>query len=496
MLRASHVVVYLHVCRMLRNPYTDRSEDANVHQILNNIQKAIFATSVVTALASCVAETSENNGAAADVPAAVGFDYSQAASTRKQLAVDTFAQADENPLSSEGKWHGGYSGTANFRVVDHGIRTTSTADDAVMSYVGIDTPDDQYIRVRLKTLNNSGTTSFPGVLLRMSGGSLNGYDCRVAGPSASRIGKWVGGSFTKLTWQTQTDWETGDVVQCEVDGTSIRMYRIRGGTMTLAASVSDSAITSGNAGLIIFAGNSAADVVLDDVAIGSLGSSAATPPPATAARQACLLPLGDSITQTNSTHLGYRYRLWEKLKANGIHFNFVGSMDTNHNGAPTYPDPAFDRDHEGHWGWRADQLRAQLPNWLTTYTPGVVLLHAGSNDIFQGKSNASTITDLEDIIDTLRQKNSHVAILVAQLIPSSEASRTPFIEFNHLVSALVARKTTDESPVSVVDQYSGFDPAVDTFDGTHPDASGEQKMADRWYAALQPVIAAGLAPCP
>lgn len=36
----------------------------------------------------------------------------------------------------------------------------------------------------------------------------------------------------------------------------------------------------------------------------------------------------------------------------------------------------------------------------------------------------------------------------------------------------------------MVDQWTGFDTTVDTFDGVHPNDSGYRKMADRWYPAL------------
>ena len=45
-----------------------------------------------------------------------------------------------------------------------------------------------------------------------------------------------------------------------------------------------------------------------------------------------------------------------------------------------------------------------------------------------------------------------------------------------------------QSPILVVDQFTGFDPAVDTTDGVHPDDSGFQKMSDRWYPALIPFL--------
>src|SRR5688500_13073151 len=85
-----------------------------------------------------------------------------------------------------------------------------------------------------------------------------------------------------------------------------------------------------------------------------------------------IMPLGNSVTQGDPSHFTYRYILWQKLNTAGCSFNYVGSQNTNSGGTPTYPNMSFDRDHEGHWGWRADELLAGLPGWLAGYTPDIV----------------------------------------------------------------------------------------------------------------------------
>ena len=55
-------------------------------------------------------------------------------------------------------------------------------------------------------------------------------------------------------------------------------------------------------------------------------------------------------------------------------------------------------------------------------------------------------------------------------------------------SQLVADKDWPESPLTLVDQYSGFDPSTMTYDGTHPNAVGDARMADRWFEKLTPVL--------
>jgi hypothetical protein len=79
------------------------------------------------------------------------------------------------------------------------------------------------------------------------------------------------------------------------------------------------------------------------------------------------------------------------LTAAGHEFDFVGSTNEHFAGTPVYPNDDFDRDHEGHWGWRVDQILADLPGWLGSYTPDVALVHLGTNDAFQSQPTNGTI---------------------------------------------------------------------------------------------------------
>jgi len=196
-----------------------------------------------------------------------------------------------------------------------------------------------------------------------------------------------------------------------------------------------------------------------------------------------IMPLGDSITQGSGEHNSYRRALWQLLQAGSYNVDFVGSLNTNYFAPP--PDPDFDLDHEGHWGWRTDEVLAQLPTWAAAADPDIVLVHLGTNDLFQGQTVASTITELGQVIDVLRTANASVTILLAQVIPSTMADVS---SLNAEIANLAAAKTSAQSPVLLVDQYTGFNTATDTYDGTHPNDDGETKIANRWYAALQPLL--------
>ncbi|SHG77987.1 RHS repeat-associated core domain-containing protein [Chryseolinea serpens] len=203
-----------------------------------------------------------------------------------------------------------------------------------------------------------------------------------------------------------------------------------------------------------------------------------------------IIPIGNSITQGNSTNFSYRYELWKKLVDDDINFDFIGSQSTNNISNPdfpTYKGKTFDTDNEGHWGWRADEIAAGLPAWLSGKKPDIALVHAGTNDMYQGQSVASTGDDLRAIISTLRTANPNVRILLAQIIPMNIPGVNANITLlNDLIKQISVEKNTQVSPIYLVDQNTGFDLNLDlnAVDLIHPTPSGEKKMADQWYKGL------------
>src|SRR5690349_12885605 len=66
-----------------------------------------------------------------------------------------------------------------------------------------------------------------------------------------------------------------------------------------------------------------------------------------------VMPLGDSITDGFNVPGGYRVGLWQRLVSGGFSVDFVG---TGFNG----PASLGDHDHEGHSGFRIDQIDASI----------------------------------------------------------------------------------------------------------------------------------------
>lgn len=217
-----------------------------------------------------------------------------------------------------------------------------------------------------------------------------------------------------------------------------------------------------------------------------------------------IVALGDSITHADNGRNSYRRDLWNLLVEAGYPVDFVGTQNTTQGRQP-FPDSNFDPDHEARWGWRTDEIlngrpsvpdSGKLSDWLTQYTPDVALVHLGSNDAFQGNSAKSTIEELRQVIQILRADNPNVTIFLAQIIsvvnrvsPVRDQTRNERVmELNALIPALVESEDSAESPVILVDQFTGFDAVADNYDGVHPNLEGEAKMAARWFEALDPYL--------
>lgn len=217
-----------------------------------------------------------------------------------------------------------------------------------------------------------------------------------------------------------------------------------------------------------------------------------------------ILTLGDSITQAEANRASYRYPLWKKLVDADIDFDLVGSMtkqlDTYNPGPPPQPDYKglkFDRDHEGHFAWRVGEIingrahdngsgKGKLADWLKTYDIDIALIHLGTNDAFQRLPHKVTKQNLQTIVNLLRQDNPRVVIMLAQLIPAAQSpgDDEAVIALNNVIPEFASSMNTKESPVIVVDHFSGFDLKKDTYDNVHPTASGEEKMGQAWFDAI------------
>jgi acyl-CoA thioesterase-1 len=224
-----------------------------------------------------------------------------------------------------------------------------------------------------------------------------------------------------------------------------------------------------------------------------------------------IMPFGDSITTSVGDHYNsfspqasYRYWLDHALHNALIDFEFMGTQTLNYGGDPKYSD--FDHHHEGHSGYQVSNflnpndtnyidklLNAKRAGTDEDNIPDMVLIHMGTNDVLQNPASyiPTAITNLGLLIDHFRAKNPNVIVLLAQIIPCQGNSRCSNIPaFNQQIPGLALQKNTLASPVASVDLYTGFNATAgfDTYDGVHPNESGEKKMSAKLLEAIQAMI--------
>ena len=225
-------------------------------------------------------------------------------------------------------------------------------------------------------------------------------------------------------------------------------------------------------------------------------ASSATAPPlaASAAAPVRVMPLGDSITGSPGC---WRALLWNRLQAGGYTaVDFVGTLGPQGCGQP------YDGDNEGHGGALVTNVANQnlLPGWLSATRPDVVLMHFGTNDVWSNIAPATILAAYGRLVDQMRASNPAMRVLVAKIIPMAPSSCPDcgqrVVALNSAIDGWAVGKTTAQSPILVVDQWTGFSTATDTYDGVHPNAAGDRKISDRWYPALTAALGGVPTPTP
>ncbi|MFQ5651655.1 MAG: tandem-95 repeat protein, partial [bacterium] len=202
-----------------------------------------------------------------------------------------------------------------------------------------------------------------------------------------------------------------------------------------------------------------------------------------------VMPLGNSLTRgvTGSTdNAGYRNDLAELLDGAGISYDFVGSLQ---NGT------GFDNDHEGHSGFWADEVLADIDVWMRQNPPDMILFHIGTNDISSEQSNTSTIDEIGQNLDVIRNFDADIITLLAGIIPrkgSKDATTTALVE---RIKDLVTQRQAAGENVFYAGMNEAFKANPDwkneyfpASDNVHPNDIGYAVMAGVWSDAITTVL--------
>ena len=203
-----------------------------------------------------------------------------------------------------------------------------------------------------------------------------------------------------------------------------------------------------------------------------------------------ILMLGDSIT--NGFPFTYRYVLNNLMKNNALSFQFVGTQNSN---PASYPG-SWDMTHEGYNGATTNFHKTELPGWLQQYTADIALIHLGTVDILNYSGDNKSLSELNksqenlsSIIDLLRGDNPNIKIYLAKILPVASPSIDQGLQndmisvWHDLVQITANSKNTAQSPIRVVDFFSGFT-TTDLYDGVHPARQTSDRMGQIWFDVL------------
>jgi len=228
----------------------------------------------------------------------------------------------------------------------------------------------------------------------------------------------------------------------------------------------------------------------------------AAEPPQPAAFQPCpsdgsackIMPLGDSITfgLQSSTGGGYRVELFRKAVADSHLITFVGRQATGPNTLDGQP---FPRNNEGYSGATiatgGNQLASRADAAFAANPPNIVLLHIGTNNLYQGLPQGVT-AQLGDLIDQVIRDAPNALIVVAQITPLGSATNG-VQPYNAAIPAIVQQRIDAGKHLLLVNMSAAFAAANNNVsallaDGVHPNDQGYAIMAQTWYDAIESVL--------
>lgn len=225
-----------------------------------------------------------------------------------------------------------------------------------------------------------------------------------------------------------------------------------------------------------------------------------------------ILPLGDSITAWNGA---YRAPLQKKLKADGYHYDFVGTQTDKYQSD-------HDGDHEGYSGARIDQVYDKLygnPNaWggaveandsVKNNQPDLILVMLGTNDMRQGlwpssgwgDPSITILTNYEKLLRAMLKDSPEAEIILCGILRNTSGDIDPAHDwekndtdnnepiapriepFNKALKEMVERLAAEGLAITWVNPHDAITEAM-IRDGIHPTDEGFTVLGDVFYEGI------------
>jgi lysophospholipase L1-like esterase len=212
-------------------------------------------------------------------------------------------------------------------------------------------------------------------------------------------------------------------------------------------------------------------------------------------RGPALMVVGDSISQGSAGDFTWRYRLYRQLVATGERPEMVGPRNdlfdnvNERQGDLDYADPAFDTDHDAVWGRLLTSAADTIAGEVAAARADYLLVLVGINDLIGTSGAIGAEVGLRRFLANARIGSARVKIVLGTLLPTARSLTDRdfagrIADYNSRLIRVAAELSTDASPIVVADTGRDMDVAADLYDGTHPNARGEYKIAAAFADAL------------
>ncbi|MFF0202489.1 SGNH/GDSL hydrolase family protein [Streptomyces sp. NPDC005017] len=208
------------------------------------------------------------------------------------------------------------------------------------------------------------------------------------------------------------------------------------------------------------------------------------------------MPVGDSMTIGSAGEHTWRHRMWQHLRdTHGGPFALVGPRETLHDpatGEPTsheYADPGFPRAHLAGWGEGWLHMAPLIADAVRRCRADVLLVSLGLIDLGFYTNAEQTAENVRAFVTAARSANPRIRMVVLPVIPNVRAQddadfAEQVAQFNVLLAKEIADLDEPGSPLLLASVGESYDLLTDTYDGTHPSASGEHKLAAAFAEAM------------
>ncbi|HEX6342604.1 fibronectin type III domain-containing protein [Umezawaea sp.] len=254
------------------------------------------------------------------------------------------------------------------------------------------------------------------------------------------------------------------------------------------------------------------------VGVGLAGSaSARTEPGGDPIR---VMVVGDSMSHGAEGDWTWRYRLWQWFRDQGVAVDFVGPYRGTQDAAVAAPpavpplqgdEPAppggprtsgayaagaeaFDSDHFAVWGRQAAQDKGLIREQVALHQPDYVLVGLGFNDLGWFVSGPEgTLDSMRTLVEQARAAKPDVRFALANVPQRTRMDGREDLPrntdaYNAMLAAAIPSWSTPTSPVALVDWRGNYacelDGCPDGYDGLHPNATGEYKIAQAFERTL------------